>query len=158
MFFDRNNVVHNSTLLLLGFAGSTDGNLSSVEMKVIEKFLINLLHKYNLDINNDGEIDDEDVHELVELVKNHLNSFYFSEEKNFLSENNKTFSSLSIDFTREISFSIIQIKHAIQYQNISKSLSVDILKVINDIASADGKISKEEKRWIDVITSEFNTT
>ena len=157
MFFDRNNVVHNSTLLLLGFAGSTDGNLSSVEMKVIEKFLINLLHKYNLDINNDGEIDDEDVHELVELVKNPQIHFILVKKK-FLSENNKTFSSLSLDFTREISFSIIQIKHAIQYQNISKSLSDDILKVINDIASADGKISKEEKRWIDVITSEFNTT
>ena len=158
MFFDRNNIVHNSTLLLLGFAGSTDGNLSSVEMKVIEHFVITLLHKYNLDINNDGEIDSEDVHDIVELVKNHLDSFYFSDEKNFLSENNKTFSSLSLDFTREISFSIIQIKHAIKYQNISKSLSDDILKVINDIASADGKISKDEKRWIDVITSEFNTT
>jgi hypothetical protein len=147
-FFDRNNIVHNSTLLLIGFAGVTDGRLSKRELTEIKKITIGLLKRFNLDI----EINEEDFETLFNTVESHFKSFYFGDSKSFFEETGLSADSHSIEFIREISYAIAQIK---LHPKFSNNLGDDLIRGLNTIAHSDGNFDKEEKRWIDIISKEF---
>ena len=151
-FFDRNNIVHNSALLLIGFAGVTDGKLSKRELTEIKKITIGLLKRFNLSLSSDIEINEEDFETLFNTVESHFKSFYFGDSKSFFEEISVSANSHSIEFVREISYAIAQIK---LHPKFSNNLGDDLIRGLNTIARSDDNFDKEEKRWIDIISKEF---
>tara|TARA_Y100001970_G_C13893828_1_gene680107 strand:+ start:37 stop:516 length:480 start_codon:yes stop_codon:yes gene_type:complete len=156
-FFDRNNIIHNATLLFIGFAGVTDGKLSKREINQIKKIVIKLLNRFDLDINNDGEINEEDFNQLFTTIEKHFKHFYFGKSKSFLERigiSSKSDDSYPIEFVREISYAITQIK---LHSKFTKNLGKEIINGLNEVAHSDTILEKEEERWINIIEDEFNS-
>jgi hypothetical protein len=151
-FFDRNNIVHNATLLLVGFAGVTDGKLSKREIVKIKQITLNLLNRFDLNIIKNKNLNEDDFEILFETIKNHFDSFYFGSSKKFFQEDDVSDISHSIELIREISYAITQIKSHI---NFSQNLGDELVQSLKSIAHSDGSYDAEEKRWIGIIAKEF---
>ena len=155
IFFDRNNIVHNCVLLFTGFAGVTDGKLSKREIKEIKIITMELLDRFNMDLNQDGEIDEEDFDELFEIIQKQMESFNFSNSKTFLERigfSSSTKDEYPIEFVREVSYAITQIK---LHPSFNNDLGIQLINGLNTIAHSDGNFDNEESRWIKIIKEEL---
>ena len=66
----------------------------------------------------------------------------------------KSDDSYPIEFVREISYAITQIK---LHSKFTKNLGKEIINGLNEVAHSDTILEKEEERWINIIEDEFNS-
>ena len=142
MAYQSNNIGHCCALLYLGFSHITDGNLCDDEKREIKTRCAKILEDLDIDLNGDGIVDQEDVEKLIEDVTPYYNNL-----------------DDTLDRLRSIVGAVITLKYHNNFEKSPKyswkEMADRIVSDLKFLSMLDGKIHKEEARWIKLIEESF---
>ena len=142
MAYQSNNIGHCCALLYLGFSHITDGNICEDERREIKTRCAKILEAFDIDLNGDGIIDEQDVEKLIEDVTPYYENLDHT-----------------LDRLRSIVDAVITLKYHNNFENSTKyswkEMADRIVSDLKFLSRLDGKIHKEEARWIKLIEESF---
>jgi len=142
MAFQSNNIGHCCALLYTGFSHLTDGNLCEEEKDEIRIRCTKILKMLEIDLNGDGVVDEQDVEKLFKDV----NLYYDSLDH-------------TLDRLRSIVDAVITLKYHSSFESSTeyswKEMADRIVSDLKFLSKLDGKVDKEETRWVEFIKEEF---
>ena len=142
MAFQSNNIGHCCALLYMGFSHLTDGSLCEDEKKEIKIRCAKILEIFEIDLNGDGTINEEDIEKLIKDVTPYYDSLDHK-----------------LDRLRSIVDAVITLKYHSSFESSTKyswkEMADRIISDLKFLSKLDGKIHKEETRWIKLIQEKF---
>ena len=136
--YKNHDIIHSFAFMYAAFAHLTDGVVQDEEKKVIGQKVYNWLCTFEKDVTGDGKIDGDDV---VSILFDDVFPFYDSMDNQ----------GRVGEFNRIVAMQTSQDWWTDDMSNL-------VLRDLEDIALADGKLMDTEQEWLSILTKAYGVT
>ena len=136
--YKNHEIIHSFAFMYTAFAHLTDGEVADAEKKVIGTKVWEWLCTFDKDVTGDGNIDGDDV---ISILFDDVFTFYNSMDGQGRVD----------EFNRIVSMQTSQNWWTDDMSNM-------VLRNLEDIAMADGKLYDTEQEWLSILTKAYGVT
>jgi len=136
--YKNHDLIHSFAFMYTAFAHLTDGEIADSEKNVIGKKVWEWLCTFDKDVTGDGKIDGDDV---ISILFDDVFPFYNSMDGQGRAD----------EFNRIVSMHTSQ-------DWWTEDMSNMVLRDLEDIAMADGKLYDTEQEWLSILTKAYGVT
>tara|TARA_B110000438_G_C15642122_1_gene575816 strand:+ start:453 stop:875 length:423 start_codon:yes stop_codon:yes gene_type:complete len=136
--YKNNDITHTFAFMYAAFAHLTDGEVQAEEKKVIGEKVYSWLCTFDNDVTGDGKIDGDDV---ISILFDDVFPYYDSMNVQGRLE----------EFDRIVALHVSQ-------DWWTDEMSNGVLRDLEDIALADGKLMDTEQEWLGILARAYGVT